>query len=354
MITVDKLDIKSMNIPEIERLLSDLGQPTFRAKQVFDWLQSKCVRSFDEMTNLPASLRAKLNDLCYIADCDIECRFESKLDETVKYLFRLYDGQFIESVLMKYHHGYSICISTQVGCRMGCRFCASTMDGLSRSLTASEMLSQIMAAQRDRGIRISNIVLMGMGEPMDNFDNVMRFLELVSDDNGLNIGMRHISLSTCGHVDGIYRLLERNLQLTLSISLHAPNDAIRSTMMPINNRWSVDELMAACRDYTEQTHRRISFEYAMIKGVNDSDECARELAERLHGMLCHVNLIPANEVRGREYVRSDRVYQFCEMLCKFGINATVRRTLGADISASCGQLRQRRKNDNKTVTLKNG
>lgn len=345
------VDIKSMNISELEQYLADIGQPKFRAKQIFDWLHKKAAASFDEMTNLPSQLRESLSADCYIANCEIECRFESKLDETVKYLFKLHDGMYIESVLMKYHHGYSICISTQVGCRMGCSFCASTMGGLQRSLTASEMLSQIMTAQRDRGIRISNVVLMGMGEPMDNFDNVMRFLELVGDPAGLGIGMRHISLSTCGHVDGIYKLMERDLQLTLSISLHAPTDEIRSGMMPINKRWGIDELITACKRYTDRTHRRISFEYAVIKDVNDSDECARALHSLLKGMLCHVNLIPANEVDGREHKRSDRVHQFCDTLNRLGLNATVRRTLGADIAASCGQLRQRHENDNKNVTL---
>lgn len=330
-----------MTLSELEKEVKSLGLPKFRAGQIFDWLQKQCVCSFDEMTNLSKSLRETLDERYYIASCEVEERFESALDETVKYLFRLHDGQCIESVLMKYNHGWSICISSQVGCRMGCKFCASTIGGLVRSLTASEMLSQIMAAQKDRGIRISNIVMMGIGEPFDNYDNVVRFLELVGDEKGLNIGMRHISLSTCGRVDGIRRFMELDSQLTLSISLHAPNDEIRNSIMPINKKWNVNELISACRDYYKRTGRRISFEYAMIKDVNDSRECADQLIKLLSGMNCHINLIPANEVRENDYRRSDRVREFCEYLVRHGMNATVRRTLGADISASCGQLRQR-------------
>lgn len=338
---MDKKDIKSMTLPELEAEITALKLPKFRAAQIFDWLQKRCVNSFDEMTNLSKDLRALLSEKYYIASCEIEDRFESKLDDTVKYLFRLNDGECIESVLMKYNHGWSICISSQVGCRMGCKFCASTIGGLKRSLTASEMLSQIMSAQKDMGIRISNIVMMGIGEPFDNYDNVIRFLQLVGDEKGLNIGMRHISISTCGRVDGIRKFMELDSQITLSVSLHAPNDKIRDTIMPINKKWNVGELISACRDYFGKTGRRISFEYAMIKGVNDSRECADELIELLGGMICHINLIPANEVRENDYHRSDRVHEFCDYLNRHGMNATVRRTLGADISASCGQLRQR-------------
>ena len=326
---------------ELEALVKELGEPKFRAKQIFSWLQNG-VSSFDEMTNVSVALRQKLNEIGYIANAEVEAKFESKLDETVKFLFRMNDGLYVESVLMKYKHGYSICISTQVGCRMGCTFCASTVNGLDRSLTASEMLAQIMSAQRSCSVKISNIVLMGMGEPFDNYDNVLRFLQLVSHSDGMNIGMRHISLSTCGRVDGIEKLMKEKLQLTLSVSLHAPNDQIRSKTMPINKRWGVDELLSACRKYIDATGRRISFEYAMIKDVNDSDECAFELAEKLKGMICHVNLIPANEIRENDYVRSDmsRLNRFKALLESKGINTTIRRTLGADISASCGQLRQ--------------
>ena len=336
-----KKDIKSMTLTEIEFEMKALGQPKFRAAQIFDWLQKRCVTTFDEMTNLSKELRSLLDDGYYIANCEIEDRFDSKLDETVKYLFRLNDGECIESVLMKYEHGWSICISSQVGCRMGCKFCASTIGGLVRSLTASEMLSQIMTAQKDRGIRISNIVMMGIGEPFDNFDNVVRFLALVGDEKGLNIGMRHISLSTCGRVDGIRRFMELDSQITLSVSLHAPNDRIRNTMMPINKKWNVAELISACRDYFNRTGRRISFEYALIKGVNDSRECADELIRLLKGLVCHINLIPVNKVKENNYEKSDRVREFCNYLNQNGMNATVRRTLGSDISASCGQLRQK-------------
>ena len=336
-----KKDIKSMTLVELENEMKLIGQPKFRAGQIFDWLQKRMVSSFDEMTNLSKDFRNQLENDYYIADCVIEEKFCSKLDETVKYLFRLNDGECIESVLMKYNHGWSICISSQVGCRMGCKFCASTIGGLKRNLTPSEMLSQIMTAQKDMNIRISNIVMMGIGEPFDNYDNVVRFLELVGCDKGINIGMRHISLSTCGRVDGIRKFMELDNQLTLSISLHAPNDKIRNTMMPINNKWNVSELISACRDYFKRTGRRISFEYAMIKGVNDSKECADELIKLLSGMICHVNLIPVNEVKENDYERSERVHEFCDYLNRHGMNATVRRTLGADISASCGQLRQK-------------
>ena len=343
-----KKDIKSMTLAELENEMKLIGQPKFRAGQIFDWLQKRMVSSFYEMTNLSKDFRNQLENDYYIADCVIEEKFCSKLDETVKYLFRLNDGECIESVLMKYNHGWSICISSQVGCRMGCKFCASTIGGLKRNLTPSEMLSQIMTAQKDMNIRISNIVMMGIGEPFDNYDNVVRFLELVGCDKGINIGMRHISLSTCGRVDGIRKFMELDNQLTLSISLHAPNDKIRNTMMPINNKWNVSELISACRDYFKRTGRRISFEYAMIKGVNDSKECADELIKLLSGMICHVNLIPVNEVKENDYERSDRVHEFCDYLNRQGMNATVRRTLGADISASCGQLRQKHgKNDTK-------
>lgn len=341
---MSKLDIKSMTPEEIEAALRDMGQPSYRAKQIFSWLTAG-VNSFDEMSNLPKALREALDEKFYIAGVSIVKRLESALDGTVKYLYRLSDGEHIESVVMKYHHGYTVCISTQVGCRMGCSFCASGLDGLFRNLTASEMLSQVIMAGKDNGVRISNIVLMGMGEPLDNYDNTVRFLDLVSHPDGLNIGLRHISLSTSGLVSGIYRLMEEKKPVTLSVSLHAPNDEIRSKMMKVNRRWGVDELLKACRDYIKSTGRRISFEYAVIRGVNDSDECAAELASRLKGMLCHVNLIPANPVAENNYKRPDhhRVQHFCDKLNSLGINTTVRRTLGADIDASCGQLRRKYK-----------
>lgn len=338
---MDKIDIKSMTVEEITCFMQEISQPKYRAAQIFKWLQSGTV-SFDEMSNLSKDLRNTLKEKCYIADVQIVRRLESKIDGTVKYLYRLYDGECIESVLMKYNHGYTVCISTQVGCRMGCKFCASGIGGLIRHLTASEMLSQIMAAQRDNNIRVSNVVMMGMGEPLDNFDNSVRFLKLVSDEKGMNIGLRHISLSTSGVVDGIYKLAELKLPITLSISLHAPTDEIRSKTMPVNNKWNIEKLINACKDYQKATTRRISFEYAMINGVNDSDEHAVMLSKILKGVMCHVNLIPANPVVETDFVKSDnnRINRFKECLEKHKINATVRRTLGADINASCGQLRR--------------
>ena len=339
---MNKTDIKSMTIAEIEELLSSMGEPRFRAVQIFDWLQSG-VESFDEMTNISKKLRESLKETCYIATVKIARRFESKIDGTVKYLFELCDGEYIESVFMKYEHGYTVCISTQVGCRMGCSFCASGLLGLSRNLTASEMLSQIMVASRDNGVRISNVVMMGMGEPLDNFENSIRFLQLVSYEKGLSIGLRHISLSTSGVVSGIEKLKEYNLPITLSISLHAPNDKIRDSMMKVNKKWNIDALLKACREYQKVTTRRISFEYALIEGVNDSEQCADELAKRLKGIMCHINLIPANPVKENTFRKPDKnkILKFQKLLISKGLNATVRRTLGADIEASCGQLRRK-------------
>lgn len=333
-------DLKSMNLSEIEQAVVSLGAPKFRAKQIFGWLQ-KGIDSFEEMKNVPSSLLDVLKKGHYISYAKIEKKFCSKLDETVKYLFKLYDGELIESVVMKYKHGYSICVSSQVGCNMGCKFCASTIGGKKRDLTAGEILSQIYTASKDLGIRISNVVMMGMGEPLDNFESAIRFLELVGEKDGLSIGMRHISLSTCGIVDKIYKLMERESQITLSISLHAPFDDMRDSIMPINHRYKIDELITACKEYTRRTGRRISFEYALIKGFNDTPECADKLRELLGGMLAHINLIPANPVHEGKFIKPDKssVNAFCEMLNKKGLNATVRRTLGSDIDASCGQLR---------------
>ena len=332
-----------MTLDELTEFVTENGFPKFRAKQIYDWLY-KNVTDFDNMRNIPADLKAFLKSSSYISVANIEKKLVSRYDKTVKYLFSFNDGECVESVVMSYKHGYSICISTQVGCKMGCTFCATGKSGFSRSLAPSEMLGQIEAAQRDLKIRISNIVLMGMGEPLDNFDNVMRFLELVTCEDGLNISMRNISLSTCGIVPGIYKLLEKKLQLTLSISLHAPYNELRSKIMPINRRYSLDELMPACREYAKVTSRRISFEYAMLGGVNDSDECAQKLAALLKGMLCHVNLIPVNEVAESPYKPStpERIEQFISILEKKSINVTVRRKLGSDIDASCGQLRLRK------------
>lgn len=332
-----------MTLDELTEFVTENGFPKFRAKQIYDWLY-KNVTDFDNMRNIPADLKAFLKSSSYISVANIEKKLVSRYDKTVKYLFSFNDGECVESVVMSYKHGYSICISTQVGCKMGCTFCATGKSGFSRSLEPSEMLGQIEAAQRDLNIRISNIVLMGMGEPLDNFDNVMRFLELVTCEDGLNISMRNISLSTCGIVPGIYKLLEKKLQLTLSISLHAPYNELRSKIMPINRRYSLDELMPACREYAKVTSRRISFEYAMLGGVNDSDECAQKLAALLKGMLCHVNLIPVNEVAESPYKPStpERIERFISILEKKSINVTVRRKLGSDIDASCGQLRLRK------------
>ncbi|MBO5745839.1 MAG: 23S rRNA (adenine(2503)-C(2))-methyltransferase RlmN [Clostridia bacterium] len=329
-----------MYLSELESLMKELGEPKFRAGQIFAWLQSG-VDNFDEMTNIPSKLREKLQEGYYIVTAIVKKRLESNIDDTVKYLYELYDGELVETVLMKYKHGYSVCVSTQVGCRMGCSFCASGLNGLKRSLTASEILAQITSTQKDRNIRISNVVLMGMGEPMDNLPNVIRFLKLVSDEKGLNIGLRHISVSTSGVVSGIYRLMEEKLPITLSISLHAPNDAIRTSMMPVNKKWNIAELIKACKDYIDATGRRISFEYAVVSGINDSDANAKELAGLLRGMLCHLNLIPVNPVKENSYKKPDRlkVERFCRLMNDLGINTTIRRTLGSDIDASCGQLR---------------
>ena len=337
-----KTDIRSMNLNELTEFLSQLNQPKFRAAQIFKWLQSG-VETFDQMTNIPKPLREVLAEKCYIANVEIVKRLESKIDGTVKYVYKLFDGEFIESVLMKYEHGYTVCISTQVGCRMGCSFCASGLEGLFRNLTASEMLAQIMKAQNDNNIRVSNVVMMGMGEPLDNFDNSVKFLQLVSDQGGLNIGLRHISLSTSGVVSGIEKLKEYGFPITLSISLHAPNDNIRNSIMRVNKKWNIDALLKACRDYQEVTTRRISFEYALIDGVNDTPECADELAKRLKGIMCHVNLIPANPVKENNFKKPDKgkIIRFCDRLIINGVNATIRRTLGADIDASCGQLRRK-------------
>ena len=340
---MSETDIKSMTLSEIEDVVKSLSLPKFRAGQIYNWLQVYGAMDYDEMTNLSKDLRERLKNEYPIRYCEIELKQVSKIDGTVKYLFRLNDGNFIESVLMKYKYGYTLCISSQVGCKMGCVFCASTKSGCVRSLYPSEMIGQIHAAQRDMNIRVSHVVMMGMGEPLDNFDNAMKFLELVGDEKGLNLSMRNISLSTCGVVPRIYDLLDRHLQLTLSVSLHAPNDEMRSKVMPINRKYPIAELIKACKAYTKQTSRRISFEYAMIKDQNDSDECAYELATLLKGMLCHVNLIPANEIVESNHRRSsnERLERFTSILNSRGINTTVRRSLGSDIDASCGQLRSR-------------
>lgn len=334
-------DIRAVTIEELTDEIVKMGFPSFRAKQIYAWVQEKCVSSFDEMTNIPLNLRTALSEKFRFFGCKINIKLVSKIDGTVKYLFELHDGEFVESVVMKYKYGYSICVSSQVGCKMGCTFCASAIGGFVRQLSAGEMISEVFTAQKDLGVKINHLVLMGTGEPLDNFDNVMRFIELLTNEKGQNMSIRHISLSTCGIVPKIYELADRKLGLTLSVSLHAPNDEIRSKSMPVNSRYNIDELLTACRYYENTTGRRISFEYAMIKGVNDSDDAAKELASRLKGTLCHVNLIPVNNVRERNYEKStlDRQKRFVDILEESGITATIRRTLGSDINASCGQLR---------------
>ncbi len=337
-----KKDILSMTMAELSDEIAALGQPKYRVGQIYRWLHKVGVKDFSEMTDLPLSFREILNDNFVIFSCDIEKKLISEYDGTVKYLFSLYDGERIETVVMKYKYGYTVCVSSQVGCRMGCRFCASTLSGVERNLYPSEILSQIYAAERDLNIRVSHVVMMGMGEPLDNYENVLRFLSLITDENGKNISMRHISLSTCGIVPKIYDLAALDLQLTLSVSLHAPNNEIRSAMMPVNRKWPVEELIEACRAYTEKTSRRISFEYALVAGQNDSPACARQLAALLRGLLCHVNLIPVNEVRetGCRESSPEDVKKFSDILSAKGYAVTVRRKLGSDINAACGQLRR--------------
>lgn len=333
-------DLKSMTLPEMTNALKAMGQPAFRGKQVFTWLH-KGVTSFDEMTNLPKDLRDKLKSEFTLTVPKVARKQVSRQDGTIKYLWELADGNCIESVLMRYHHGNTVCISSQVGCRMGCAFCASTVAGKVRNLTPAEMLDQVLFTQLDSGLEISNIVLMGIGEPMDNLDTVLRFLELVNHPDGMNIGMRHISLSTCGVIPGIHRLADLGLQLTLSVSLHAPDSGTRSKIMPVNRAYDVEELFDACHDYFKKTGRRISFEYAMIDGINDQDWQADLIAAKLKGMPGHVNLIPLNDVVESPFKPSKRIAAFQKRLESHGITATVRRSLGGDIDASCGQLRRK-------------
>ena len=333
-------DLKSMTLEEMTAALKAMGQPSFRGKQVFTWLH-KGVTSFDEMTNLPKDLRDKLKSEFTLTVPKVARKQMSKQDGTIKYLWELSDGNCIESVLMRYHHGNTVCISSQVGCRMGCAFCASTVAGKVRDLTPAEMLDQVLFTQLDSGLEISNIVLMGIGEPMDNLDTVLRFLELVNHPDGMNIGMRHISLSTCGVIPGIRRLADLGLQLTLSVSLHAPDSETRSKIMPVNRAYDVEKLFDACHDYFKKTGRRISFEYAMIDGVNDQDWQADLIAAKLKGMPGHVNLIPLNDVVESPFKPSRRIAAFQKRLESHGITATVRRSLGGDIDASCGQLRRK-------------
>ncbi len=340
------IDLKSQTMEEMTATLKEMGEPAFRGKQVFTWLH-KGVTSFDEMSNLSKPLREKLKEQCYITAPSVARKQVSKLDGTIKYLWQLLDGNCIETVVMQYHHGNTVCVSSQVGCRMGCAFCASTIAGKVRDLTPSEILDQVIFAQKDSGLPISNIVLMGIGEPLDNLDNVLRFLELVNHPDGLNIGMRHISLSTCGVIPGIDRLSDLELQLTLSVSLHAPDSETRSKIMPVNRAYDVEKLFDACHRYFKKTGRRISFEYAMIDGVNDHDWQADLIAKKLKGMPGHVNLIPLNDVAESPLKPSRRVAAFQKRLESHGLTATVRRSLGGDIDASCGQLRRKEMEERK-------
>ena len=335
------IDILSLTLSELEAELVAIGEQKFRAKQIYDWLHKKRVNDFEQITNISAQLKEKLKNNFCIKSLIIKKRLVSAVDDTVKYLYALPDGEKVETVLMNYKHGNSICLSTQVGCKMGCKFCASTKAGFVRNLEPSEILLQIYESERDSGRKIDSIVLMGIGEPLDNFDNVMKFLSILSSEQGTNMSLRHVSLSTCGLVDKIYRLAEMKLGLTLSISLHAPTNQARDEIMPVNKKYPVEALVKACKNYYAKTGRRISFEFALISGVNDDMKTADELIALLKPMgVCHINLIPINEIKEGSYKKSRFVKPFQERLQKAGLNATVRRTLGADIEAACGQLRR--------------
>lgn len=338
-----KADIKSMNLKELTAFVQELGEKAFRAKQIYQWMHCKQIADFDEMTNISKATRELLKERAHLTTLRAETVQTSQLDGTKKYLFLLEDGNAIESVLMRYHHGNSVCISSQVGCRMGCRFCASTLDGLLRGLTPAEMLDQIYRIQADIGERVSNVVVMGTGEPMDNFDHLLKFIELLTDANGLNISQRNLTVSTCGIVPRMRELADRKLSITLALSLHASNQAKRRELMPVANKYEIHEVVDACRYYFEQTGRRVTFEYSLVGGVNDTKEDAKELAELIGGLNCHVNLIPVNPIKERDYVQSNAqsIAAFREMLEKRGITATVRREMGRDIDGACGQLRRK-------------
>ena len=340
---MNKTDIKSMNLEELTEYIISIGQPKFRAKQLYEWMHVKLVSDVDNMTNLPAVMREYIKTECDFTSLKTVNVQVSKEDGTAKYLFELEDGNLIESVLMKYHHGNSVCISSQAGCRMGCKFCASTLDGLARNLKASEMLDQIYRIQSITGERVSNVVVMGSGEPFDNFDNFLKFQELLTDANGLNISARNLTVSTCGFVPRIYELADKKLQLTLAVSLHSPTDMMRRQLMPIANKYSIAEIMKACRYYIDKTGRRVTFEYSLVKGQNDSQECAVILSELLKGMNCHVNLIPVNPIKERNFRQTELadINKFKNKLEKNRINVTIRREMGRDIDGACGQLRKR-------------
>ena len=335
-------NIKDYDLNELKEELIKIGEKPFRAEQIFKWLYQEKVKSFDDMTNLSLELREKLKQNYTMCNFNILRKQESK-DGTIKYLFDVLDGNAIETVLMSYHHGYSICVSSQIGCKMGCKFCASTGINFIRNLSSGEIVEQILAVEQDTGYRISNVVLMGIGEPLDNYDNVVNAIHIINNPKGINIGARHISLSTSGLVPQIYKLAEENIQCTLSISLHATNNKKRSSMMPVNDAYPIEELIQACKDYIEKTHRRISFEYALAKDNNDNIEDAKELVKLLKGMICHVNLIPINKIENGKFDKSsnDNIIKFRDYLNDHGIVATIRRELGSDIDAACGQLRRK-------------
>ena len=337
------MDIKSMTLDELKDACQQMGEKPFRSKQLYDWMHHRLAGSYDEMTNLSLAFREKLKEQYPLTCLEKVQVQESKIDGTRKYLFRLSDGNVIESVWMKYYHGNSVCISSQVGCRMGCRFCASTLDGLVRGLTPSEMLDQIYRITRDTGERVANVVVMGTGEPMDNFDNLLKFIELLTDENGLNISQRNVTVSTCGIVPKMRELADKKLQITLALSLHASSQEKRLELMPVANKYEIHEVIEACRYYFEQTGRRVTFEYSLVGGVNDTDEDVRRLADLIHGMNCHVNLIPVNPIKERSYVQPDHeaILNFKNRLEKNAINVTIRREMGRDIDGACGQLRKR-------------
>lgn len=336
------VDFRDLSVEEMENYLVSVNEKKFRAKQIFKWIH-KGVNSFDEMTDISTGLQDKLKKDGYIDNMKIASKYKSSIDGTVKYLMQLLDGNLIECVVMSYSYGNSICISTQAGCSMGCAFCASTIGGRIRNLTSGEMLGEVLEAEKDSGYSISNIVLMGTGEPFDNFDNVIRFLKIVNHPSGINIGMRHITISTCGIVPRLYEFADLDLQVTLAISLHAPNNEIREKIMPVAKVYNYDELLEACRYYINKTNKRITFEYALIDKINDSPECADELVHKIKNMLCHVNLIPVNNIENSRFKKPDResVLKFQSILTKHGIDTTIRRELGSDINAACGQLRRK-------------
>jgi len=339
---MENLDIKSLYLEELTEKLKEMGQPAFRAKQIFEWLHEKLVENYDEMTNLSKELREKLKKTYPLVTLKVVDALRSRSDETVKYLFQLEDNRVIESVRMKYHHGNSVCISSQVGCRMGCKFCASTIGGKERDLLPSEMLDQIYRIQALSGERVSNVVVMGTGEPLDNYDNLIRFIKLLSDSKGLNISTRNITVSTCGLPEGIRKLAKEGLPITLALSLHAPNNEIRKQLMPIANQYDLQEVLDAFKDYYDLTGRRLTFEYSLVEGVNDEEEHAKELANLIKGLNCHVNLIPVNPIKERNFKKSEnkKIQNFKNILEKYRINVTIRREMGADINAACGQLRK--------------